>query len=174
MKRKDLVRCIVDALREDGVKKHVHVPSHKLYISDDNGVSKAFTVRGADRAILFTSEDIEAFLDTAIRVVVDTLARGDNITIKGFGSLGLQYRKPRATKHVGTGEDIVIEGRYVPKFIWGNDLRAAARRFENYLEDNAPEEIVDKSDMFDDEVDFDDEDDSDVIADGGEEWSDVD
>lgn len=177
MKRKEFVRSIVDLLKESNIKKSVHVPRHRLYISDDTGTTKAFTVKGADKEIAFTSVDVGAVVDAAIKVILDTLAHGDNVSIKGFGSLGLQYRKERSSKQVGTGEDILIAGRYVPKFVWGNDLRIAARMFETYLSDKAPEEVVIEGRLYDTEFDDEEDDYEESIDDDSDEdegWLSVD
>lgn len=155
MKRKELIRCVVDLLRDSNVKKSVHVPKHTLHISDNDGNSKDFTVKSADKEVAFTSGDVGAIIDAAIRVIIDALIRGDNITIHGFGSLGLQYRKQRSTKKIGTNEDIVIAGRYVPKFVFGNELRMAARLYEMSATDRLEcSDAVDFDDEFED-YDFD-------------------
>lgn len=148
MKRKELIRCVVDTLRDANIKKSVHVPRQVLHISDNDGNSKDFTVKSADKEIAFTSADVGAVLDAINKVVVDTLTQGDNITIHGFGSLGLQYRKERSTKKIGTDEEIVIAGRYIPKFVFGNDLRMAARLYELSATDR-----VSSEDDFEDELD---------------------
>lgn len=82
MKRKKFVRNIVDLLKESNIKKSVHVPRHRLYISDDTGTTKAFTVKGADKEIAFTSADVGAIVDAAIKVILDTLAHGDNAFLR--------------------------------------------------------------------------------------------
>lgn len=154
MRRKELVRDVVDLLRESNIKKSVHVPRQVLHISDNEGNSKDFTVKGADKEIAFTSADVSAVLDAVSKVVVDTLMRGDNITVHGFGSIGLQYRKPRATKKIGTDEDIVIAGRYVPKFIFGNELRMAARMYELSLDDRVTlDDVITSEDYNPDDCD---------------------
>lgn len=157
MKRKELIRCVVDSLKESNIKKSVHVPKHTLHISDNEGNSKDFTVKSVDKEIAFTSDDVGAIIDAAMKVIVDALIRGDNVSVYGFGSIGLQYRKQRATKKIGTNEDIVIAGRYVPKFVSGNDLKMAARLYEMSTTDRLPEEIPEHRvfDDFDDELDID-------------------
>lgn len=77
MKRKEFVRSIVDLLKESNIKKSVHVPRHRLYISDDTGTTKAFTVKGADKEIAFTSADVGAVVDAAIKVILDTVSEPD-------------------------------------------------------------------------------------------------
>lgn len=157
MKRKELIRRVVESLKESGIKKSVHVPRHVLHISDDNGNSKDFTVKNADKEVAFSSADVGAILDAAIKVIIDALIRGDNVAIHGFGSLGLRYRKERASKQIGTNEDIILAGRYVPKFVFGNDLRMAARLYEMSMNDRLPDESWTTDLTYYDDLDLDDD-----------------
>ena len=87
-------------------------------------------VHKSERNIIYTVEDVEAVLEYTLAVIEDALKRGEDITIRGFGTLGLRYRKPRSTKSLMTGETIAVDGRYVPKFSFGNELRYCAKYFE--------------------------------------------
>lgn len=155
MKREELIRRIVDQLDKSNKRKKFHVPKHTLHISDDDGNTKNFTIKGVDREVMFTAADVGAVINATMRVIIDALIRGDNVAMHGFGSLGLQYRKERSTKQIGTKEEITIEGRYVPKFVYGRDLKMAARLYESSITDEVePCDISSKFD-FEDEEDFD-------------------
>ena len=52
------------------------------------------------------------------------------MSIRGFGTLSLNYRKPRTNKHPVTHEDVEVSGRYVPKFESGKDLKMCAKMYE--------------------------------------------
>ncbi len=151
MKREALIRSVVNQLRDSNIRKSVHVPRHTLHISDDNGVSKDFVVKGADKEIMFTAGDVGAIIDATMQVIIDALIHGDNVSMRGFGSIGLQYRKPRATRQVCTGDEIIIAGRYVPKFTFGNDLRMAARLYEASVNDKSMPHDLYADDCEDDE-----------------------
>jgi len=55
--------------------------------------------------------------------MVDTLATGDRIEIRGFGSFSLHYREPRIGRNPKSGEKVELEGKYVPHFKPGKELR---------------------------------------------------
>lgn len=147
MNRRELIRRIAFAMRENNIRKPVSSPKQVFHISDDNGNHKDFIVKQTDKTVIFTENDIEAVVDTLLEVIKDTLRRGDEISIRGFGTLGLKYRKSRATKKPGTDEWVDVEARYVPKFSFGNDLRMCAKVYELSLNDqlyHAPLPIFDE------------------------------
>ncbi|MGL4928296.1 MAG: integration host factor subunit beta [Plesiomonas shigelloides] len=53
----------------------------------------------------------------------DTLANGERIEIRGFGSFSLHYRAPRVGRNPKTGEKVELEGKQVPHFKPGKELR---------------------------------------------------
>lgn len=148
MNKIDFIKCVSDVLRTNNIKKPVSIPKQVFHISDDEGNSKDFTVKKTDKSVQYTKDDVTAIVDACLYVIQESLKRGEPINFRGFGTLGLNYRKPRATKCVGTEEDVVIEGRYVPKFSFGNDLRMCAKIYELSLKDKLcePEPVYDETD----------------------------
>jgi integration host factor subunit beta len=65
--------------------------------------------------------------DYAVKMILDamtaSLARGDRIEIRGFGSFSLHFRPPRVGRNPKTGEAVALAGKYVPHFKPGKDLR---------------------------------------------------
>jgi len=55
--------------------------------------------------------------------MADSLARGERIEIRGFGSFSLHYRAPRIGRNPKTGEQVALSGKYVPHFKPGKELR---------------------------------------------------
>lgn len=148
MNKKDFIKCVSELLRANDIKKPVSIPKQVFHISDNEGNSKDFTIRKTDKSVLYTKDDVAAIVDACLYVIQESLKRGEPVSFHGFGTLGLNYRKPRATKCVGTEEDVVIEGRYVPKFSFGNDLRMCAKIYELSLNDKLkePEPVYDEMD----------------------------
>lgn len=148
MNKIDFIKCVSDVLRTNDIKKPVSIPKQVFHISDDEGNSKDFTVKKTDKSVQYTKDDVTAIVDACLYVIQESLKRGEPINFRGFGTLGLNYRKPRATKCVGTEEDVVIKGRYVPKFSFGNDLRMCAKIYELSLKDKLcePEPVYDETD----------------------------
>lgn len=135
MNKKELARRTAALLRESGIRKPVRVPKQTFHISTDDGSCKDFVVRQTDKQVLLTVEDADAVIDACIQVIMDGLKRGEHIAIRGFGSLGLRYRKPRQVKSFATNEFMPVEGRYTPKFTFGENLRACAKIYEANLKD---------------------------------------
>jgi len=65
------------------------------------------------------SEAISAVTD----VITDAVARGERVTLVGFGSFRVVSRKARRGKNPQTGETIQIPAKKVPKFRAGKGLR---------------------------------------------------
>lgn len=133
--RKELVRRVASALREKDIRKEVSVPKHTFYISDENGTSKAFHIKESKRDALFVVDDVEVILQTTLDVIESLIKNGGELSIAGFGVLGLKYRKPRSTKHVGNGKPIEIPGQYVPHFKFGARLKKCANIYYSALEE---------------------------------------
>lgn len=135
MNKKQLVSNVAEVLRGNGVRKYVSFPKQTFRISDTEGNTKDFVVRQTDKEVLYTVEDVGVVIDACLSVAQDAIKRGEEVNLKGFGSLGLHYRAPRKTKRPGTDEWVDVKGRYVPKFTFGNSLRMAARVYEMSLDD---------------------------------------
>lgn len=130
MNRKEFTRRTAALMREKDIRKPISIPKQVFHISDDEGNSKDFVVKKVDKNAQYTIEDVESILDALLYVIEDAMKHGEEISIRGFGTLGLHYRKSRKLKHVGTGEDTVAEARYVPKFSPGHDLKLSAKIYE--------------------------------------------
>ena len=135
MNKKELISKTVEVLHENDVRKHVAAQKTVLHISDDFGNKSDFIIKKSDRGLLYTSKDVSAIIEAFLEVIKDSIKNGDEVSLFGFGTFGLQYRAERQTKHPETGENITINARYVPKFSFGNDLRMAARVYEMSLQD---------------------------------------
>ncbi len=130
MNRKELVRRVSKAMRENNIRKPIRVQKQVFHISDNDGNTKDFIIKKNDTDVAFTTEDVEAIIDACIYIIQDALKHGESVSVRGFGSLGLHYRKARVTKHPNTGEFVDVNARYVPKFTPGNDLKMCAKIYE--------------------------------------------
>lgn len=52
-----------------------------------------------------------------------TLADGERIEIRGFGSFSLHYRPPRLGRNPKTGDSVALPAKHVPHFKPGKELR---------------------------------------------------
>lgn len=62
------------------------------------------------------AKDAEALVRVILDATADTLARGERIEIRGFGSFALNYRPARNGRNPKTGVQVKIPAKYVPHF----------------------------------------------------------
>lgn len=76
-----------------------------------------------DASSSMQSRDVEVAVKELLEYMAQTLQRGERIEIRGFGSFSLHYREPRVGRNPKTGESVQLEGKYVPHFKPGKELR---------------------------------------------------
>lgn len=69
---------------------------------------------------------IEDAVKEMLEYMATTLAAGERIEIRGFGSFSLHYRAPRIGRNPKTGDKVDLEGKYIPHFKPGKELRDRA------------------------------------------------
>ena len=69
------------------------------------------------------AKDVELAVKHVLELMSESLANGQRIEIRGFGSFSLHYRPPRMGRNPKTGEAVVLAGKHVPHFKPGKDLR---------------------------------------------------
>lgn len=67
-------------------------------------------------------------LDAAVAAITATVAKGDNVTLVGFGSFKAAKRAARTGKNPKTGAAIKIPATTVPKFSAGASFKAAVAK----------------------------------------------
>ncbi len=79
--------------------------------------------RIAARQDQLSAKDIELAVKLVIEYMSQALSAGERIEIRGFGSFSLHYRAPRVGRNPKTGESVELEGKYVPHFKPGKEMR---------------------------------------------------
>lgn len=79
--------------------------------------------RIADRQEQLSPKDIELAVKLIIEYMSHSLSSGSRIEIRGFGSFSVHYRAPRVGRNPKTGEPVDLQGKYVPHFKPGKELR---------------------------------------------------
>ncbi len=69
------------------------------------------------------SKDVELAVKHLLELMSSSLASGERIEIRGFGSFSLHYRPPRMGRNPKTGDAVALSGKFVPHFKPGKDLR---------------------------------------------------
>ncbi len=67
--------------------------------------------------------DVDQAIKGMLELMSQTLAQGERIEIRGFGSFSLHHRQPRQGRNPKTGESVVLDAKYVPHFKPGKELR---------------------------------------------------
>lgn len=69
------------------------------------------------------AKDVELAVKHLLELMSSTLANGERIEIRGFGSFSLHFRPPRMGRNPKTGESVALSGKHVPHFKPGKELR---------------------------------------------------
>ena len=77
----------------------------------------------ARRQIHLAHHDVELGVKEILEYVSQSLATGERIEIRGFGSFSLHFRPPRVGRNPKTGDSVALPGKYVPYFKPGKELR---------------------------------------------------
>lgn len=73
--------------------------------------------------VQLSSKDVELAIKTMLEQMSQALSTGERIEIRGFGSFSLHFRAPRVGRNPKTGDSVRLEGKYVPHFKPGKELR---------------------------------------------------
>jgi integration host factor subunit beta len=69
------------------------------------------------------AKDADYAVKTILDAMGESLAQGDRIEIRGFGSFGLNYRPPRTGRNPKSGQKVSVPEKFVPHFKAGKELR---------------------------------------------------
>jgi len=69
-----------------------------------------------------TIREVERLVNVVFEKIVDTLAGGDRVEFRGFGSFSVRTRTPRIAKNPRTGQKVSIEERRIVHFKSGKGL----------------------------------------------------
>jgi integration host factor subunit beta len=88
------------------------------------GMTKSELIdRLADRQKYLSIRDIDTSVKLMLEEMINAMARGERIEIRGFGSFSLNFRQPRIGRNPKSGESVSLESKHVPHFKPGKELR---------------------------------------------------
>ena len=67
--------------------------------------------------------DVERIVNTVFDEIVEAMARGDRVELRGFGAFSVKSRDARIGRNPRTGEAVKVEAKSVPFFKTGKLLR---------------------------------------------------
>ena len=88
-------------------------------------MNKAELVEAVAAEVGLTKKDVNNVVDAVTSAITNTLARGERVTLVGFGTFQVQRRKARQGVNPQTRSRISIPAKDVPKFKPGRSLREA-------------------------------------------------
>ena len=63
-----------------------------------------------------TKLETKAVVDGFLLSIIDALASGNRIELRGFGVFSVKSRKPRMARNPRTGDPVPLEERFIPAF----------------------------------------------------------
>ena len=67
--------------------------------------------------------DVERIVDTVFDNIIDAMAKGNRVELRGFGAFSVKKRDARVGRNPRTGESVRVEEKSVPFFKTGKLLR---------------------------------------------------
>ncbi|MDE3079419.1 MAG: integration host factor subunit beta [Paracoccaceae bacterium] len=67
--------------------------------------------------------DVEKIVNTIFEEVIEALARGERVELRGFGAFSVKHRDARTGRNPRTGEAVDVDQKAVPFFKTGKLLR---------------------------------------------------
>ena len=67
--------------------------------------------------------DVERIVSTVFNEIIEALAGGDRVELRGFGAFSVKKRDARVGRNPRTGEAVQVEEKHVPFFKTGKLLR---------------------------------------------------
>ncbi len=67
--------------------------------------------------------DVERIVNTVFEEIINAMARGDRVELRGFGAFSVKKRDARTGRNPRTGDSVSVEEKHVPFFKTGKLLR---------------------------------------------------
>jgi integration host factor subunit beta len=67
--------------------------------------------------------DVENIVNAIFGEIVDALARGDRVELRGFGAFSVKNRPARTGRNPRTGAHVAVDQKHVPFFKTGKEMR---------------------------------------------------
>ena len=81
-----------------------------------------------------TKVETESLLTITLETIVETVAKGERVTLVGFGSFEARERKARYGRNPQSGERLYIPSARIPTFSVGNFFK---NKVSNFFDDNS-------------------------------------
>ena len=65
---------------------------------------------------LFSDDDIEKSINTIIKLLSESLSKGDRVELRNFGTFSTRKRQRRVSRNPKTGTSVLVEAKNHPYF----------------------------------------------------------
>lgn len=101
------------------------VPSGRIQLKKEHALNKAQLIETMAGKEGLTKAAAGRVLDDLMGTIAGTLAKGDDVTLIGFGRFVVKETAARKGRNPQTGAEVKIPAKRVPRFIPGAGFRAA-------------------------------------------------
>ena len=77
----------------------------------------------AEQNLHLYQRDVENIVNAILNEITSAMARGDRVELRGFGAFSIKQRPARTGRNPRTGEHVKVEGKVVPFFKTGKEMR---------------------------------------------------
>ncbi|PWG18040.1 integration host factor subunit beta [Salibaculum griseiflavum] len=74
--------------------------------------------------------DVERIVNTVFESIIDAMADGNRVELRGFGAFSVKKRDARVGRNPRTGEAVQVDEKHVPFFKTGKLLRDRLNGYE--------------------------------------------
>jgi integration host factor subunit beta len=68
-------------------------------------------------------KDVERIVNVILDEIIDAMAKGNRVELRGFGAFTVKHRAPRQGRNPRTGTSVSVSEKFVPFFKTGKELR---------------------------------------------------
>jgi len=85
--------------------------------------SKTDLVKSVSESLNMTQKDVKLIVDEVFSQISETLLKGEQVSIRGFGKFEVIIRKPRVARDIRKSTEIKIPARRSVKFRLSKELK---------------------------------------------------
>jgi integration host factor subunit beta len=105
----------------EGIKRRIRDAGE---LSGELGMIRSELIQKiADENPHLYQRDVERIVNTVFEEVIEAMARGDRVELRGFGAFSVKQRDARTGRNPRTGDSVDVEEKHVPFFKTGKQLR---------------------------------------------------
>ena len=98
-------------------------------VINKKNISKSEIIETLSKKINLATPKTKQAVNAIIDSMIDSLASGDRVEIRGFGSFGVRKREPRQARNPRTGESVNVDAQYFVHFKPGEPLREKVNQY---------------------------------------------